>query len=88
MRELFMMPGPTEVDPLVIQAMCRPAISHGDVRFHEVMDRAADRIAQIIGTTGQVVILVASGRGGIEASLSTALEPGEHVLVINDKCSM
>jgi len=84
MRELFMMPGPTEVDPSVIQAMCRPAISHGDVRFHEVMDRAADRVARIIGTTGQVVILVSSGRGGIEASFSTALEPDDQILIINN----
>lgn len=84
MRELFMMPGPTEVDPLVIQAMCRPAISHGDSRFHAVMDRASDRVAQIIGTVGQVVLLNASGRGGIEASLSTALEPGDGLLVINN----
>ncbi|MBT4485174.1 MAG: alanine--glyoxylate aminotransferase family protein, partial [Candidatus Latescibacteria bacterium] len=84
MRELFVMPGPTEVEPSVIQAMCRPAISHGDVRFHEVMDRASESVAKIIGTSGQVVILVASGRGGIEASLSTALEPDDHVLVINN----
>ncbi|MCE5249944.1 alanine--glyoxylate aminotransferase family protein [bacterium] len=84
MRELFMMPGPTEVDPSVIQAMCRPAISHGDSRFHEVMDRAADRVARIIGTAGQVIILNASGRGGIEASFSTALEPGEKILIINN----
>ena len=84
MRELFMMPGPTEVDPLVIQAMCRPAISHGDSRFHAVMDKASDRVAQIIGTAGQVVLLNASGRGGIEAALSTALEPGDGLLVINN----
>ena len=84
MRELFMMPGPTEVDPLVIQAMNRPAISHGDIRFHEVMDRAADRVASIVGTTAQVVILNASGRGGIEASISTALEPGDSILIINN----
>ena len=84
MRELFMMPGPTEVDPSVIQAMCRPAISHGDGRFHAVMDRAAEQVAQIIGTTGQVVLLNASGRGGIEASLSTALEPEDSILIINN----
>ena len=84
MRELFMMPGPTEVDPSVIQAMCRPAISHGDSRFHDVMDRASDRVARIIGTSGQVVILNASGRGGIEASFSTAFEPGDRILIVNN----
>jgi len=84
MRELFMMPGPTEVDPRVIQAMCRPAISHGDGRFHAVMDSAAARVAMIIETAGQVVILNASGRGGIEASISTAFEPGDRILIINN----
>ena len=84
MRELLMMPGPTEVAPSVIQAMCRPAISHGDARFHEVMDRTCDSIASIIGTDSLVVLLVSSGRGGIEASMTTALEPGDRILVVNN----
>lgn len=84
MRELFMMPGPTEVAPSVIQAMCRPAISHGDARFIEVQDRASERVAKIIGTTGQVVLLDASGRGGIEAAMSTSLEPIDRILIINN----
>lgn len=84
MRELLMMPGPTEVHPSVIQAMCRPAISHGDSRFHEVMDRTCVRMAEILGTTSQVVLLVASGRGGIEAAMSTALEPGDRIVIVNN----
>jgi len=84
MRELLMMPGPTEVPSSVIQAMCRPAISHGDSRFHEIMDRASDNIAAIAGTSGQVVLLVSSGRGGIEASVGTALEPGDRIVIINN----
>ncbi|HUT62729.1 MAG TPA: alanine--glyoxylate aminotransferase family protein [Anaerolineae bacterium] len=84
MRELFMIPGPTEVDSSVIQAMCRPAISHGDPRFIEIMDRTCDKVASIISTSGHVILLNASGRGGIEASMSTALEPGDCILVINN----
>ncbi len=84
MRELFMMPGPTEVAPSVIQSMCRPAISHGDTRFHDVMDRTSEMVAEIIGTSGQVVLLNASGRGGIEAAMSTALEPIDRILIINN----
>ncbi|MFC1692117.1 pyridoxal-phosphate-dependent aminotransferase family protein [Candidatus Latescibacterota bacterium] len=84
MRELMMLPGPTEVAPSVINAMCRPAISHGDKRFHEVMDRVCDRMAEIIGTSGQTILLVSSGRGGIEASMCTALEKGDRILIVNN----
>jgi aspartate aminotransferase-like enzyme len=84
MRELFMMPGPTEVAPSVIQSMCRPAISHGDTRFHDIMDRASERVAEILGTRGQVILLNASGRGGIEAAMSTSLEPCDKILIINN----
>lgn len=84
MRELLMMPGPTEVPASVIQAMCRPAISHGDSRFHEVMDRTCDGLAEILGTQGEVILLNASGRGGIEAALSTSFEPGARIAVINN----
>lgn len=84
MRELFMIPGPTEVAPSVIQSMCRPAISHGDARFHEVQDCASERVARIIGTKGQVVLFNSSGRGGIEAAISTSFEPGDRILIVNN----
>ncbi len=84
MRELFMIPGPTEIAPSVIQSMCRPAISHGDSRFHEVQDRASERVARIIGARGKVVLFNSSGRGGIEAAISTSFEPGDRILVINN----
>ena len=84
MRERLMMPGPTEVADSVIEAVHRPAISHGDTRFHEVMDRTCDRIARILGTTGHIVPLGASGRGGIEGALGTAFAPGDPILIVNN----
>ena len=81
---MLMMPGPTEVDPRVIRAMMRPAISHGDVRFHDVQDSASAQVAQIIGTVGEVIILVSSGRGGIEAAMSSGFEPGDRIVIVNN----
>lgn len=81
---MLMMPGPTEVDPRVIRAMMRPAISHGDVRFHDVQDSASSQVAKIIGTTGEVIILVSSGRGGIEAAIASSFEPGDRIVIVNN----
>ncbi len=84
MRERLMTPGPTEVHDAVLAAMSRPVINHGDSRFHEVMDRTCDRMARIVGTTGPAVLLPASGRGGIEAAFTTALVPGERLLIVHN----
>ena len=84
MKEIMMLPGPTEVAMRVIQAACRPAISHLDVRFIAVMDETCCLLRKVFQTQSEIIPLVCSGRGGIEAALASSLEPGEKMLVISN----
>lgn len=84
MRESQMMPGPTEVDLRVLRAMIQPTINHHDPRFAEVVDETAARLQQIFRTTGEVLLLVSSGRGGLEAALASTLEPGDRVVILQN----
>lgn len=81
MPGLMMEPGPTQVDPRVIQAMCRPAIYHLDPEFVGILDATGGLLQDVLGTSGEVVVLPSTGRGGLEAVLLSACRPGDRVLV-------
>ncbi len=84
MKEIMMLPGPTEVDMRVIQAACRPSISHLDGRFIEVMDETCALARRVFQTQAEIIPLVCSGRGGIEAALASSLGPGEKILIVSN----
>lgn len=82
MKRLLMIPGPSEVDYRVIQACVRPSIGHHDAEFVGVMDETCQMLGKIFQTKSEIIPLVCSGRGGIEAALVSSLEPGERVLIV------
>lgn len=66
---LLMEPGPTQVDPRVIQAMSRPPVHHLSREFVQLTDRLCGNLREVFRTDGEVVLLPSSGRGGVEAVL-------------------
>ena len=81
MSELLMLPGPTEIPMRVIRAMVRPSIGHLDPRFVPVLDQTCQGLAQVFGTENEVVIVPSTGRGGVEAAISSVVEPTDAVVV-------
>lgn len=81
MTALMMEPGPTQIDSRVVQAMCRPAIYHLDPEFIGVLDDACGLLQAVFGTAGEVVVVPATGRGSIEAVLTSAFGPDDRILV-------
>lgn len=84
MGRLLMIPGPSEVDSRVIQACVRPSIGHLDPEFVEVMDETCQMLGKIFQTKSEIIPLVSSGRGGIEAALVSSLDPGERILIVSN----
>lgn len=84
MKTLLMEPGPTEIDFRVVQAMVRPTIHHQSAEFADVMDRTCQLLQPIFGTRGEVVLLPASGRGGLEAAVASFYTPGSPVLILTN----
>jgi len=79
-----MIPGPTEVAFRVIQACVRPSIGHLDPDFIKVMDETCKMLREIFQTKSEIIPLVSSGRGGIEAALVSTLEPRDQILVVSN----
>jgi alanine-glyoxylate transaminase/serine-glyoxylate transaminase/serine-pyruvate transaminase len=84
MKPLLMIPGPTEIHPRVIQACVRPSIGHLDPDFVDMMDETCQMLRSIFQTQEEIIILVSSGRGGIEAALASSFEPGEQILIVTN----
>lgn len=85
MSRFMMQPGPTQVDPRVIQATMRPAIHHSDPEFIAEYDRTGELLRPIFGldAAGEVVMIPASGRGGLEAAATTITDGDRPILVLH-----
>ena len=82
-RDLLMIPGPTNVHPMVLRSMARPTISHTSTAFATVFKETVAGLARIFQTSGIMLPLAGSGTLGAEVALSNILEPGDKVLAIS-----
>lgn len=78
---LSMQPGPTIVDDRVIQSLASPVMHHLSPEFIEILEETCSVLKTIYGTTGEVVVLPSSGRGAVEASLTSIREEDRPLVV-------
>jgi alanine-glyoxylate transaminase/serine-glyoxylate transaminase/serine-pyruvate transaminase len=79
---LLMGPGPSLVDPRVLQAMALPLVGHLDPYFLEIMDRTQELLRYVFETENRLTIPVSgTGSAGMEAAVANLVEPGDKVLV-------
>jgi alanine-glyoxylate transaminase/serine-glyoxylate transaminase/serine-pyruvate transaminase len=80
--KLFL-PGPTPVPMAIWQAMLTPMSNHRGREITELHASLRERLKRLWSTSGPVVILPASGTGGLEALLANAVAPSETVLAVS-----
>lgn len=76
-------PGPTPLPPEVKEALGAEMIDHRGVQFEEMLQEVTSHLRHFYQTSGDVLVLTASGTGGLEAALVNVLSPGDHVLAIS-----
>lgn len=81
-KQILLLPGPTQVPPRVAMAMARPAINHRGPEFAELLHEVTTGLKDVFQTQNDVVILTASGTGGMEAAVANLLSPGEKALAV------
>ena len=79
-KQLLFIPGPVTCTPAVLEAMARPMIDHRGPEFAALLGRIARGMQPIFGTVADVVVLGASGTGGLEAAVANSFSPGQKVL--------
>jgi alanine-glyoxylate transaminase/serine-glyoxylate transaminase/serine-pyruvate transaminase len=79
---LLLGPGPSNVNPRVLEAMRAPLLGHLDPAFLTIMDGVQERLRHLFGTSNAVTLpLSATGSAGMEACLANLLERGDEIVV-------
>lgn len=81
MKDLLLLPGPTEVPERVVRAGSRPMINHRGSAFSQLYENIQQGLRPIFGTNEHVFVLSASGTGALEASVANLFSPGDRILV-------
>ncbi len=83
MKRYLLAPGPTQVSPEVLLAMAHPLLHHRAPEFVSLFERVRADLKWLYQTREDVLVLVSTGTGGMEAAVTNFLSPGEKALVIN-----
>jgi aspartate aminotransferase-like enzyme len=74
-------PGPTPIYPKALHAMLGADMHHRTQDFRNVFLAVLADLKLVMGTSHDVLVLVASGTGAMEASVTNCFSPGDRVIV-------
>ena len=81
-KRLLLGPGPSEVDPVVLEALSLPPLGHLDPALLAIMANTQEMLRGVFRTTNRFTIaLSGTGTSGMEAALLNSVEPGSHVVI-------
>jgi aspartate aminotransferase-like enzyme len=80
-KQRLLTPGPTPLLPKALHAMMGSDIHHRTEDFRKLYKQVLGDLKEVLNTQSDVIVLVASGSGGLEAAASNFLSPGDHVLI-------
>ena len=82
-KSFLLAPGPTPVPPEVQAAIALPLVHHRTPQFAAVLAEVQERLRELFGTAQDVLVMAASGTGGMEGAVTNLLSPGDEVVVVN-----
>ncbi|PIQ97720.1 MAG: aminotransferase [Nitrospinae bacterium CG11_big_fil_rev_8_21_14_0_20_56_8] len=82
-KKYLLAPGPTPVPEHVSLEMALPMVHHRTPQFSQIFAEAAEDAKYLFQTKQDVLLLAATGTGGMEACVTNLFSPGDKVLVIN-----
>jgi len=80
-KQRLLTPGPTPLYPPALHAMMASDVHHRTQDFVKVQAQALSSLKEVMGTSNDVLILVSSGSGAMEASVSNFFSAGDNVIV-------
>ncbi|HHJ80187.1 MAG TPA: alanine--glyoxylate aminotransferase family protein [Candidatus Tenderia electrophaga] len=81
-QRTLMGPGPSDVNPRILEAMSRPTIGHLDPVFVGMMDEMKGLLKYAFQTDNELTMPVsAPGSAGMETCFANLVEPGDKVIV-------
>jgi aspartate aminotransferase-like enzyme len=81
MEYLAMLPGPTNVPNRVMSAMLAPIINHRSEDFRILYKRIIEKTQKVFETSGDIILLTASGTGAVESSVVNLIKKGDKAII-------
>ena len=75
-------PGPTPLPERVVRAMSRPMVDHRGSEFTAVLNEITEGAKRVFKTSGDLLLLTASGSGGLESAVANTVSPGDEVVAV------
>src|SRR5215471_9569255 len=82
-KQRLLTPGPTPLYPKALHAMMDADIHHRTEDFRTLYRTVLADLKEILGTQNDVLVLVASGTGAMEASVSNCFSAGDRAIVLS-----
>ncbi len=80
-KQRLLTPGPTPLLPQALHAMMGSDIHHRTEDFRKLYRGVLSALQRVFGTSNDVLCIVSSGTGALEASVTNFLSPGDRVIV-------
>jgi aspartate aminotransferase-like enzyme len=80
-KQRLLTPGPTPLLPAALHAMMGSDIHHRTEDFRNLYKQVLADLKEVLSTSNDVLVLVASGSGAMEAATQNFFSPGDEVLV-------
>src|SRR5438034_584303 len=80
-KQRLLTPGPTPLYPKALHAMMAADLHHRTQDFRDLYTRVLADLKEVLGTSHDVLVLVASGTGAMDASVSNCFSAGDQVIV-------
>jgi aspartate aminotransferase-like enzyme len=83
-KNLLLTAGPAPLSPAVQQILSQPMIHHRGAEFVQIFKHLTESLKYLFQTKHDIIILTASGTGGMEATITNLFSPGETVVVVEN----
>jgi len=83
-EKLLLTAGPAPISPAVQQILSQPMIYHRSAEFVQIFNHLTANLKYLFQTKHEIIILTASGTGGMEATITNLFSSGESVLVVEN----
>lgn len=82
LKRVLMGPGPSDVDPRVLEALSRPTIGHLDPEFLNILNEIRALLQYTFQTKNKMTLAMSgTGSAGMETCVVNLIEPGDPMLV-------
>jgi aspartate aminotransferase-like enzyme len=79
-QQQLRIPGPTPLPERVVRSASRPMIDHRGPEFAELLADVTSGAQRVFETSNDLLVLTASGSGGLESAVANLVSPGDEVV--------